>query len=260
MAQCNISINFNEPIDQLVEKAEDGITSIGGAFIGNTNSGEYSIPTPVGNIMGNYTVTDRLINFEISKKPLLVTCKKIEDELRKFIGSTSTNSLSFSISNVGALTIRRPISMSSLELVSSAETRTSQLVTATVTLYIEDDEAWGSNETWRGTKTNSVTLSTTHLPQQFMEFVVKMGGEIRIELYLTAQIVNPNGDVIVDGEFKMFEGTSEDNNDLDGQRTFQVLANSNSQSSYTSRVNNDDEGGDFAIAQITISNSQLTIA
>jgi hypothetical protein len=83
-------------------------------------------------------------------------------------------------------------------------------------LIIEDEEKLGSNETWHCTQKNYLTLSTSHLPQQFMEFVVRMGGEIRIELYLTAQIVNNKGDVMVEGNFKLFEGTSKNHNDLDG--------------------------------------------
>jgi len=257
MAKCNFNIGFNEPIGKLIEKAKSGIASIGGTFEGNTQKGNYSIPTQVGKITGSYHVQDNSIAFEIIDKPFLVSCKKIEDELRKYLGTATQELFKFDFANVGVLKIKKPIKLAEIELLNLTDTKVSQLVTATVTLYVEDSESWGSNETWRGTKTNAVTLSTAHLPQQFMEFVVKMGGEIRAELYFTAQIINPNGDVVVDGEFKLFEGTSEDNNDLDGQRTFQILVNNNSQSSYSSRVNNDDEGGDFATASITISNSQM---
>jgi hypothetical protein len=257
MAKCTFNISINEPIEQLIEKARDGITGVGGSFDGNTQSGTYNIPTPVGKISGLYTVSGSTVTFTIQSKPVLVTCKKIEDEIKKHLQSSTLRAINFEISNVGTLLIKKPIGFKNIELMDPSTTHTSQLVTAVVSLYIEDEETFGSNETWRGTKKNSVTLSTKYLPQQFMEFVVKMGGEIRIELYLTAQIINNNGDVIIDGDFKLFEGTTEDNNDLDGQRTFQILVNNNSQSSYTSRVNNDDEGGDFAIATITIANSQL---
>lgn len=254
-SKCNFSIGFNEPIEELIDKARNGISEIGGDFEGNSESGNYSIPTPLGQIRGTYSVSHSIMTFAIVSKPALVTCRKIESELRKYLSSATLAISDFGVSNVGALVVKKSVSVKNIELLDSEVT--TQLVTAVISLYIEDNETFGSNETWRGTKSNSVTLSKVHLPQQFMEFVVKMGGEIRIELYLTAQIINSQGDVIVDGDFKLFEGTSEETLDLDGQRTFQVLVNSNSQSRYTSRVNNDDEGGDFAIANITISNSQL---
>lgn len=86
MTQCNFSLSFNQPIEQLIEKAKNAITSRGGSFTGNNQAGDYSISTPVGSIQGTYTVGGNKINFTIIKKPLLVSCSKIEDELRKYLG------------------------------------------------------------------------------------------------------------------------------------------------------------------------------
>ena len=85
MAQCNFSLSFNQPIEQLIEKAKDAITSRDGTFNGNNESGDYSISTPLGSIKGIYTVAGTTINFTIIKKPLLVSCNRIEDELRRYI-------------------------------------------------------------------------------------------------------------------------------------------------------------------------------
>jgi len=78
-------------------------------------------------------------------------------------------------------------------------------------------------------------------------------------LLLTAQTLHSNGDVIAEGNFKLFDGASEATHGLDGQRTFQILANNPSQSRCTSRLVHDEEEGDYAIANKAISTSQLRI-
>ncbi|CAD0009462.1 hypothetical protein [Flavobacterium chungangense] len=95
MTKCNFNINFTEPVDKLIEKAKNGITSIGGTFEGNMKKGIYSIPTQAGKVTGNYLVKENSIVFEIIDKPALVSCKKIENELRKYLSSTSEALLSF---------------------------------------------------------------------------------------------------------------------------------------------------------------------
>lgn len=93
MAKCNFNINFTEPIETLIRKAEDAITSIGGTFDGDTVKGNFSIPTRAGKITGKYSVSDRSIAFEITDKPILVSCNKIENELRNYLDSTESSKI-----------------------------------------------------------------------------------------------------------------------------------------------------------------------
>jgi hypothetical protein len=78
------------------------------------------------------------------------------------------------------------------------------------------------------------------------------GGEMRVELVLIAK-AKSNGDVLVDGTAVLYEGTSEqtDERDGDGDETFQVLVPRDSITSQTIRVRNEDEGDDFADTQMT---------
>ena len=83
MAKCNFEVEVTKPMDGLIEHAREGIRNAGGTFEGDSKSGNYSIPTPLGKVVGTYTVEQNTIHFEINEKPLLVGCKKIESELRK---------------------------------------------------------------------------------------------------------------------------------------------------------------------------------
>lgn len=83
MAKCNFNIEFDEPKEQLVDRAKTGITSKGGTFEGDTENGWFSMPSPAGKIVAVYKVNGNMINFEITDKPLIVGCDRIENELRK---------------------------------------------------------------------------------------------------------------------------------------------------------------------------------
>jgi len=89
MAKCNFSIEFNEPIEGLIEKARAGITAKGGKFNGDTLSGNYDIQTQLGAIEGNYKVVIGAVVFEITDKPFFVPCGKIEEELRKYLNPST---------------------------------------------------------------------------------------------------------------------------------------------------------------------------
>ncbi|RZJ72568.1 hypothetical protein [Flavobacterium sp.] len=95
MAKCNFNIAVIEPIEILIEKAKNGITSIGGTFEGTTEKGTFSIPTKAGKIIGNYSVNHNSIEFEITDKPILVGCKKIETELKKYLSPTPEEPMNF---------------------------------------------------------------------------------------------------------------------------------------------------------------------
>lgn len=85
MEKCNFTIESTEPIEKLIEKAKNAITNNGGTFSGDTEKGHYSIQTPLGGISGNYAVQNSAIAFEITDKPFLLGCGKIEVELRKYL-------------------------------------------------------------------------------------------------------------------------------------------------------------------------------
>ncbi len=83
---CNFSINFNGNVEALVGKAKNAITGAGGSFNGDIRSGSFGIKTFLGEVVGLYEISNQQLNIEISKKPMLVPCSEIENQLRKYLG------------------------------------------------------------------------------------------------------------------------------------------------------------------------------
>jgi hypothetical protein len=85
MGKCNISIDFHGDAEELIRSAGQAISGAGGIFTGNITEGQFSIQSPLGKISGLYTLKGQSFNIEIVDKPFLVSCSRIEDELRKQI-------------------------------------------------------------------------------------------------------------------------------------------------------------------------------
>jgi len=128
-------------------------------------------------------------------------------------------------------------------------------ITISANMYVEDDETFGSNETVRHQQTNAAILSTQGIAQTVMEFGVRMGGEIRVEFTITAALIDANGNAMIDGDVKLFEGTSESTDDLDGERQFQLYCPAGATINHFVRVDNDDEGGDYATIRVNVTNA-----
>ena len=89
MGNCKFNVDFNESIGTLIGKAKSAVMKVDGTFSGDNESGMYALPTPLGMITGNYTVSGNTIEFQITDKPFLVSCNKIEGELRKYLGAAA---------------------------------------------------------------------------------------------------------------------------------------------------------------------------
>ncbi|MEO6682559.1 MAG: hypothetical protein ABIN48_07010 [Ginsengibacter sp.] len=82
---CKFSVPFSEPVESAVQKAKTAVESQSGVFNGDVNSGQFEV-TVFGNfVKGNYTVTDQILNIEITDKPFFVPCNMIETFLVKNI-------------------------------------------------------------------------------------------------------------------------------------------------------------------------------
>ena len=64
-------------------KVKSKIENDGGNFTGDENEGNFNLPTPVGSIEGNYSVSDNELKINITKKPMMLPCSMIESELEK---------------------------------------------------------------------------------------------------------------------------------------------------------------------------------
>ncbi len=85
MAKCNITIDFSGNSEELIRSAEQAISGAGGSFSANNSEGEFAINSPLGKVSGTFVVQGQSFNISITDKPFLVSCDRIEEELRKKI-------------------------------------------------------------------------------------------------------------------------------------------------------------------------------
>lgn len=119
-------------------------------------------------------------------------------------------------------------------------------------MRIVDDETFGSNEEERRAFSDAKFLDDDQL-EQVIYVEEGVGGEVRLELTINAQLLTNDG-IRVSGVASLFEGTSEDTSDLDGQHFFNFVVLPNRVINHKFRVRNTDEGGDFADVSFSCSN------
>jgi hypothetical protein len=125
-------------------------------------------------------------------------------------------------------------------------------VTINAHMELTDDETFGANEHGSGDKSGEVVV-TNGSPQEIINMVVTAGGEMRVELPINVQ-ARENGDTKATGTAKLYEGTSEQTDDLDGTLGVDFLIPRDGFVSKEYTIRNTDEGGDFAVITLTASN------
>jgi len=85
MAKCDFPLEFAGSPDELVSHARQAIQNAGGVFDGDNASGSFELKTPLGTVKGNYSIQQKAIRMQIIQKPLLVSCGRIEEELRNYL-------------------------------------------------------------------------------------------------------------------------------------------------------------------------------
>ena len=90
MAACTFDITFTGSAPELLARARDGIVKQGGTVTGNDTAGSFSIPVLGSVIAGSYAVHGQVAHFEISKKPFLVSCGRIQSGLEEFARAGAT--------------------------------------------------------------------------------------------------------------------------------------------------------------------------
>lgn len=83
---CTLNIEFTGTAEARLAQAKSAIGGLGGSLSGDTIRGNYTIPSPLGKIVGRYIVNGQTLTALIDKKPLFVGCGRIESELRKALG------------------------------------------------------------------------------------------------------------------------------------------------------------------------------
>ena len=78
---CQFTIPFAGAPEQLLDQAKSEIEKTGGSFNGDASNGIFEVKTVLGRIGGTYKLSGQQIDIVVNKKPLLVSCRKIEKEL-----------------------------------------------------------------------------------------------------------------------------------------------------------------------------------
>lgn len=125
-------------------------------------------------------------------------------------------------------------------------------VTVNAHMELTDDETFASNQHGSGDLSGEVVVTNGN-PQEIINMVVTAGGEMRVELPLNVQ-ARDGGDVKATGQAKLYEGTSEQTDDLDGTLGIDFLVPRDGFISKQFTIRNTDEGGDFAVITLTASN------
>jgi hypothetical protein len=88
MAKCNFSLPFSGPASAIIAKAKKSIEDQGGSFHGDDISGSFSVNSPVGGVYATYLIEGQNLNVAVTKKPIVLSCDKIEEFLRKQLPKT----------------------------------------------------------------------------------------------------------------------------------------------------------------------------
>ena len=79
---CKFTIDVDGDPADLIERARNALASIGGKLEGDATGGTVSGDTAFGRIEGTYSIAGRAVSFDITKTPVLISCSRIESQLR----------------------------------------------------------------------------------------------------------------------------------------------------------------------------------
>jgi hypothetical protein len=83
---CNFRIAFPSLAHKHIDTARNAIMKHGGTLKENGDSGTFEIHIGIGKIAGNYNIVGEEVEFNITHKPFIITCQRIEKEIRKYTG------------------------------------------------------------------------------------------------------------------------------------------------------------------------------
>lgn len=87
MSKCEFRFAITQPVEMILNKAKQQIVASGGSFNGDSLKGNFSGRTPIGSIEASYAIMENELVISIDKKPLLVSCRQIEQALASSFAS-----------------------------------------------------------------------------------------------------------------------------------------------------------------------------
>jgi hypothetical protein len=83
MSACEpFNIPFQGAVNDYIEKAKGKIAKMDGSFTGNETAGNFNVNSPIGMVVGNYTVSGQTFTVTITEKPAMLGCGMIEGLLK----------------------------------------------------------------------------------------------------------------------------------------------------------------------------------
>jgi hypothetical protein len=82
---CEFTRQVSGPPFDAIVRARPSIEASGGSLSGDARSGTIKVPTPVGDIVGEYVISGDAIAFRITDKPFFVPCAAIEARVDRFL-------------------------------------------------------------------------------------------------------------------------------------------------------------------------------
>lgn len=131
-------------------------------------------------------------------------------------------------------------------------------VSGTVFMDAVDHENIGANETGQSTQTFSLVINEDMPANRITINPLKVGGEVRVELEISVQ-AQASGVVQLSGKAKLFEGDSEETDDLEEEVTVALnIPRGGSPATFNVELRNRGlGGGDSASIKIVATNSMF---
>ncbi len=85
---ADITIPLQEEKNSIHKKMTKAVAKAKGKLEGNEDNGNFEIPVAVGTIKGEYTINEDALEVKVTKKPMLVSNKMIQEALEKFLTSS----------------------------------------------------------------------------------------------------------------------------------------------------------------------------
>jgi hypothetical protein len=82
---CDFSRQLSGPAADVLAKGRQSIEAHGGSLDGDTQRGTIRLPTPVGEVAGDYTISGTTIAFHVTVKPFFVPCFTIEATVDRYL-------------------------------------------------------------------------------------------------------------------------------------------------------------------------------
>lgn len=131
------------------------------------------------------------------------------------------------------------------------------LINYTISMRIKDDENWPQRDEYENRSVSGIVRLDDGTPTRQILDIGRCGGEVRVEARFTLTRA-AGGAVRVNGDLRLYEGTSTNSNDLDGRASITGTVAAGGRQSFSQRVRNTDEGGDWADVTLRIDNAALS--